>query len=186
MSATPSQGQSGDQPVVVDATKQKVADDAVKQQVDIHAQWSRFYHDAEIKVNSASIAISAIAAIGDKIVPSTVIFSVAGKSFNMIGIFIAIVSGAAFVSTLAYWRYYEVCDLLGKTYRNVILPADIRDAVHGEYNKKFKEAYPLFFGRFSRVWDNLHHLVWVACQLSLFGLGCYLAFNPNNRHAVYG
>jgi hypothetical protein len=174
MPVAPSQGQPGD--VVVDEVKLRIAADAIKQQVDLLAHWSRFYHDAEIKVNSASIAISAIAAVGDKLVPSAAMVSVLGKPFNMIGFFIAIVSAAAFLSTLGYWRYYEMCDLLGKTYRKRILPDDIRNAVNIEYERKFKEAYPRF-SRFGGLWDDAHHLVWLICQFILVCLGLYLMFN---------
>jgi hypothetical protein len=165
MSLTPSQGQSANGHAI---------NDAVKQQVDILSQWSRFYHDAEIKVNSASLVISAVAAIGDKVAPSSVIFTLFGKPLNMIGFVIAIASTAAFVSTLGYWRYYEVCDLLGKTYRNINLPDGVREAVNAEFEKKFAEAYRIL----RIVPENAHHLVWLVSQVALFCLGLYLAFNP--------
>ncbi len=165
MSLTQSQIQSANGSVVADA---------VKQQVDIQAQWSRFYHDAEIKVNSASMVISAVAAIGDKFAPSSVIFSLFGKPFNMVGFIIAIASTAAFISTLGYWRYYELCDLLGKTYRNINLPEGIRKAVNAEFEKEFAAQYRIL--RFMP--ENAHHLVWLVSQVALFCLGLYLAVNP--------
>jgi hypothetical protein len=168
MSLVQSQGQSANDQIVADA---------VKQQVDLLAQWSRFYHDAEIRVNSVAMAISAIAAIGDKVAPSSVIFNLSGRPFNMIGVVIAIASMAAFISTLGYWRYYEVCDLLGKTYRNINLPDHIRKAVNADFEEEFARQYTIL----RSIPENAHHLVWLVSQVALFCLGMYLAFSPKQQ-----
>ncbi len=106
--------------------------DVLEQQFDILSQWSRFYHEAEIKLNSSSVIISAIAVAGDKLSGDSYFIMIFGAMINPRGIIIIIASVVGLISTLGYWRYYEYCDMLGKYYRTLYIQKATRDEIKKE------------------------------------------------------
>jgi uncharacterized membrane protein YidH (DUF202 family) len=154
----------------------KLKIDLYKQQIDRQWTWSQFYHDAEIRVNTSSIVVSALGVIGnsfsEKFKFSIPYFDV---PVNMIGVLIVISSSAAIVSTIGYWRYYELCDIYAKKFRKAAFcECGIEQKL--EYVKKdvdseFQKAYPIFH---RKEFEDAHHAVWVVTQLALLLVGVFL------------
>jgi hypothetical protein len=137
--------------------------EGARQQFEGLWEWSRFYHDAEIKVNGGSVIISAIA-------------SLAGEKVGVFptwvsGAVIMIASGTALLSTLGYWRYYEFCDMYAKKFREEYLDKSYLDDVQDRLNYAFRRNHPILA---LPIFENIHHLVWIVTQALLFCLGLWI------------
>jgi hypothetical protein len=135
-------------------------------------QWSRFYHEAEIKVNTGALAISSIATLSEKFLTPTKATNIRVLCWdmNIVGVVVILASAAALVSTLGYWRYYEFCDLYAKQFRNEYLSEEKREAIRKSLNEKFDRASPIL----SKVPVNAHHMIWIVTQLLFFCVGLRL------------
>ena len=152
---------------------QQVKIDLYKQQFDRLSTWSQFYHDAEIKVNTSSIVISAIAAIGSSFGNKlNICIPYADIKISVVAFLIVISSISALISTIGYCRYYEFCDIYAKKFRAAIfndagLKEELRSLQSGA-DDKFRLEYRVL----SCKWlENAHHAVWIVAQIALQLLG---------------
>lgn len=146
--------------------------DAFKQQFEEHWKWSQFYHDAEIKVNTAAIAISSLATISGKFLGPQKLAPIRafGSEFNVVGIIVILASAAALISTLGYWRYYEMCDLYAKKFRERYIPTEILNEIKKKYQAEFRKHYPIL----RLVPEDAHHFVWIVLQVLFLLVGIRL------------
>jgi hypothetical protein len=137
--------------------------EVAKQQFEVLTQWSRFYHESEIKVNSGLTIISAIAAIGEKFTDGRF----------ALGIVIIVASMAAFISTLGYWRYYEQCDMISKYYRRLYVSKEVRAWIEQQIEKDFPRKHPIL----NWIPDDAHHYVLLCLQIAFFFIGVYFTLH---------
>lgn len=149
--------------------------DIYKQQFDGLWAWSRFYHDAEIKVNSTSAVISAFGALAQSYGKSFTI-KLSFLNFNLTGAVIVIISLAALVSTIGYWRNYELCDLYAKQFREKYIDKEELELIQIDLEKNFKEKYPCLS---NPLLEDAHHIIWIVVQLALLCLGIAILTNTN-------
>src|ERR1044071_5497529 len=118
--------------------------DVYRHQFEQYWKWSRFYHDAEIKVNATALAISSLAPFAEKLLGQngTLVLLSFGH-LNLVGLIIIVASSAAIFSTLGYWRYYELCDLYAWEYRKKFIRKSVRDDIKARVNETFDKSYPL-------------------------------------------
>jgi hypothetical protein len=141
---------------------------AYRQQFEQLSNWSRFYHDAEIRVNTSALAISSISMLAEKFLQPLGADKVGGV--NIVGLVIVIVSAAALFSTLGYWRYYEYCDLYAKFFRREYLSKTELDRIHEGLDAKFADEFPIFRGR---IWIHAHHAIWMVTQCIFLCIGVW-------------
>ncbi len=136
-------------------------------------EWSKFYHDAEIKVNTSALAISSIATLAEKFLDQkgATTIRLFCWDLNLVGVVVILSSVAALISTLGYWRYYEFCDLYAKQFRDAWLAdANLKDKFD-----KIKESLDSKFNENSRVLSKVpvhaHHVIWIVTQLLFLLVG---------------
>lgn len=131
--------------------------------------WSRYYHDAEIKVNGTALLLSAISAlVGLAGGPKN--FEISG-GHSLIGLIIAVISFAALISTIGYWRYYELTDLMAKKFREQYIPRSVIDPINKKIRKTFRREFPYLS---SSLFVHAHHAVWIVIQSVLLIVGIYV------------
>jgi hypothetical protein len=148
--------------------------EAYKHQFEQYWEWSKFYHDAEIKMNAGAVAISSLAPFAEKLLGNQGALTAPIFFFqvNLVGIVIIVASSAAIFSTLGYWRYYEYCDIYAKEFRKRYISKSVLKAVKEKADSTFNSSYPVL----RRISVNAHHYVWIVVQVLLLCFGFYIAF----------
>lgn len=157
----------------IEVTTDQKEIDVYKQQFEEYSNWSRFYHDAEIKVNATALAISSLAPFAEKLLgESALVLDFSRFQLNLVGLIIIVASAAAIFSTLGYWRYYEFCDIYAREYRKHYIPESVRSDIKKRVHKIFDENYRVL----DWISDDAHHVVWILVQSILLLVGIYVTF----------
>jgi hypothetical protein len=161
---------AGPQPLSPSASRAAyISPEAVRQNFEAAAQWSRFYHDCEIKVNAAATLATSLLTFG---VSNKEAFKIPfshpfGTHLNMMGLVIIIISCTALFSTFVYWSYYEYTWILATRWRRLLIDSSVTDDVSDRAEKKFAKTFKWF----PKIRYNGHHYIWMALQVVMAAIG---------------
>jgi len=152
----------------------KLIIDACKQQFEFNAKWSQIYHDCEIKISVGAIGLSSLSSIAGLSQELLGRFSVTiGQHVvNIFGVLIIMVSIAAMFSVFGYYRYYEICDIYAKNFRNEIFKychgEEVLERIKSKTRDDLKTQYPIIS---RRMFENAHHFVLFGVHFAFLIVG---------------
>jgi hypothetical protein len=127
-------------------------------------------------VNTSALALSTIAAAAKDYIG---VFSI--DNLNFAGALIMVISFAAFISTIGYWRYYELCDIYAKEFRDFY----ISETILKEVRKNVEWTFHTRHRWLSQRWlENAHHAMWLGIQGVVFVIGLAILLRGGGKQAA--
>jgi hypothetical protein len=146
-----------------------ISAEAVRQNFDQAMQSSRFYHDAETKLNTISTIVGILATFASQNAGKFTIEMYSIK-LNVLGFVIIAISMAALYSSIVYWLYHDLSWNIADEWRKLLVDPNITRGVYMRaQDRTYKEHQ-----QFRKIFRARgYHYAWMAVQsvMCLIGVG---------------